>query len=811
MFVDLVLPLNITNVLTYSVPVELQTQIQPGLRVEVNLGTNKVYAGLVIEVHDIKPSGFRIRPINAIIDKSPIIQTWQIDFWKWVAEYYMESLGSIMNAALPAHLKLMNESYLVWTDKIDDIPEEFPEVLKDLALALMQKKKITFSEIKEIVPIDIMATAIDDLLQFELAYVSDALEEKYKPKEIDVVALHPNFHSPKASQELFEQLKNAPRQSDILMVYLAHQTKFGQMQIKELLEKSKSSRAPLNQLIDKNIFVKEKEQVDRIRLAEYQEKEDLVLTPAQEVAYQQIKTGFKEDKTILLHGVTGSGKTVIYMQLIKEALDQGKQALFMLPEIAITTQIVQRLQSYFGDIVGVYHSRFSNNERIELWNKVKSGKCQLIVGARSSLWLPYKDLGLIIVDEEHDASLKQADPSPRFQARDSALYLAHLLKSKVLLGSATPSLESMYNAETGKYKLVQLKERYQGVPLPSVEIVAANHINPALSNYLTVPLLQAIEERLKNGKQVILFQNKRGYIPLVVCTQCQTVAQCEYCDVSLTYHKHSDKMHCHYCGHTQPLIKACKNCGSHKLSARNFGTERVEEDLARIFPKHRVGRIDADITRSKQRQQKVLQSFEQGAIDVLVGTQMIVKGFDFPNVDLVGVLNADSLWSFPEFRVQERAFQLLSQVAGRAGRLKDQGTVLIQTFNRNHPILKHVIGHDYMTFYKEEMLARKMFHYPPYFKMIRITVRDRNEEKCQKGATWLAHFLRENKEYVVQGPSEGLLRKLRNQYVQELVIKSSVQTSFLANNKKLIAKAIDKTRAKRGFSNLQIIVNVDPN
>lgn len=812
MFVDLILPLSLPNTLTYGVPLELQPKIQLGIRVEVKLGKNKVFAGLVERIHEDEPEGYKVQPIIAVIDQVPILQTWQLKYWQWIHEYYMQPLGSIMQAALPAHLKLMNESYLVWEDIVDEIPEQFPEALKRLSLQLQEKKRLTFSEVKEIVPLELLATVIQDVLNFELASISDALEERYKEKKISVVSLNETHRNEAAIKSLFDQLKNAPKQSDILMVYLASQPAFKSMPVNELLEKSKASRAVLNQLIEKEILKLEHQKVDRWSFRDPTEPfEEVVFSKAQEKALNEIEKGFEHQKTVLLHGVTGSGKTLLYIHLIQEAIAQGKQVLFLLPEIALTTQIVSRLMQKFGEVMGVYHSQYSNNDRVELWNQVQSGVCKLIVGARSSVWLPFKNLGLVVIDEEHDGSFKQVEPAPRYQARDAAIYLGSMLKANILLGTATPSLESMHNALNQKYHLVELRERYQNVAMPQIEVVPARRTNPALSEFLTIPLLNEIENQLKNGKQVILFQNKRGYIPLILCAQCQHVVQCDQCDVSLTYHKQSDRLHCHYCGVKRSRPNSCKACGSAKLVSRNFGTERVEEDLQRIFPKHKIKRLDWDTARTRSNQKNIIEQFEKGGIDILVGTQMVVKGFDFPNVSLVGVLNADSLWSFPNFRIQERAFQLLTQVSGRAGRDKEQGKVMIQAHNMAHPLLKRVINYDYKGFYEEELKARQVFHYPPITKLIQLIIRDRKEDKCIKGAQWLVHFLNKTKKLTIQGPATGVVSRIRNQYIQEIMIKSGQGSSILAENKTLIEQAVAQTKSVRGFSNLQIIIDVDPN
>lgn len=809
-FADVILPLQLPRTLTYGIPVQWQDKLVPGMRVEVSLGKNKIYSGIVLQTHDYRPESYAVKPIRNIIDDDPVVFPLQLRFWQWIAQYYLCNLGEVMNAALPAHLKLMSESLLLWNEAFPQPPHDLSDDAFIVAEALHIRKQLTIGEVRQLLEGKNTAKAINELLEAEVATVTEILEERYKAKTERYVFLEGLYEAEEQLTQVFKELEKAPKQLVLLMTFFQMKQQSQAVSLAELLKKAKATTAQLNTLVDKGVLRTENIAVDRVAFLEDKKDTPFELSDEQQAALEQVEAGWDKHNVVLLHGVTGSGKTLLYVQLIRKAIQQGKQALFLLPEIALTTQVVNRLRAYFGDELGVYHSRFTNNERVEIWNKVKEGKYKAVIGPRSALWLPFKDLSHIIVDEEHDSSYKQYEPAPRFHARDAAIYLASLHKAKVLLGSATPSLESTTNAQQGKYAYVQLKQRYRGVSLPDIEIVSAKNVQAALSPILTINLLERITATLELGKQVILFQNKRGYAPFLICGSCGWVAHCKNCDVSLTYHKSTDKLHCHYCGTQSAPFKHCPQCGHMKIVTKSFGTEKIEEELQRIFPKVKTARMDWDSVKGKNKMSQLIDDFSKGRIDILVGTQMIVKGLDFENVGLVGILSADSLLSYPDFRVNERGFQLMEQVSGRAGRLDGKGQVIIQSYNMKHPVLQWVKEHDFRSFYLTESSTRQQFGYPPYTRMIKITCRHRDEERTAQAALVLAAALQAIAGIHIQGPAPALVPRVRNYYLQEIWLKLPRDNKTIQSIKEQIAVAINTVLQKRGNASLQIITDVDP-
>lgn len=809
-FVDVIVPLQLPQLLTYSIPIALQGQIAPGQRVEVNLGKNKRYAAIVFALHNRQPDGYQIKPIQSILDETPIVNSTMLQFWEWLANYYVCSLGEIMNAALPAHLKLMSEHLLIWSDAYESLPEHLSDDAYILAEALSVKKRLTINEARMLLP-EATHKAITEVLDAGIGIVMEHLDEKYQVKTEKIVSLNVSINDEAAIKEYFEHLKRSPQQQKLLIAYFQIAQQEHTVTSKRLLEVSGCNASQLQGLVNKQIVSILTQQVDRLPSWGDDTRREIILSAEQQTALTAIYSEWAQHQQVLLQGVTGSGKTLLYIEIIRRIIAQDKrQALFLLPEIALSTQMIVRLKSYFGEELGVYHSKFSNNERVEIWNKVQNGTYKVVIGARSALWLPFSDLGVIIVDEEHDASYKQQDPAPRFQARDSAIVLAQLHNAKVLLASATPSIESLYNVQTKKYGFVALKTRYNNLPLPTIKIVAAKQIHAALSQHLTVPLLEKTNEVLQAGKQVIYFQNKRGYAPFLICGVCGWVPQCRNCDVSLTYHKYTDKLHCHYCGTKAPRISRCLQCGNNKIVSKNFGTEKIEEDLIRIYPNRAVARMDWDSTRSREKQEKILSNFEKGRIDILVGTQMVTKGLDFANVGLVAILNADSLLSYPDFRTQERAFQLMTQVSGRAGRSDGEGMVYLQTNNSQHPVFGWLQRNDYKAFYQQELFTRREFGYPPFVRMIKLVCKHRNEEKVKNAALDLVAALKELPEIEIKGPSSGIVPRIQNLYIEEIWIKISRQCKHLNRLKYAIANECNILQKKRGNSTIQININVDP-
>ncbi len=817
MFADIILPLNLPQLLTYGVPLEMQDHIRPGMRVEVALGKNKQYSGIVEKLHNYKPETYQVKPIKSIIDEVPVVNERQLLFWQWISEYYMAAPGEVMQAALPAHLKLMGETRLQWTAGDNDTTEWSYEALTSVE-ALQMKKEITISELKNIAGSQHFAAVLNELLEHEVIRINDSLETAYKTRKEKIITLAPHYHSEPALIILFDQLQRAPKQLELLMAYTEISIKKDIVRQTDLLDRTGATSAQVKVLIEKGIFVIEEKDVDRIPARLPQAEKEIVFTPAQQVAYDDLNKGLGEKNVTLLHGVTGSGKTLLYVLKIKECIASGKQAILLLPEIALTTQLVGRLLAYFGDSLGVYHSHFNNNERVEIWEKVRKGHYKVVVGPRSALWLPYNDLGIIIVDEEHDSSYKQRDPSPRFHARDAAIYMGSLFNARVILGSATPSLESLYNVQQNKYAYASLKDRYQGVKMPVIELVNSKATSSTKINHnklLTPELQLAITHALENHKQVILFQNRRGYAPFQLCTICGWVPQCKNCAVSLTYHKSTDKLHCHYCGVKSSVMHSCPQCGSNALASRSFGTEKIEEEVQQTFPKARVARMDVDSMRGKNKMQELLEQLGKNKIDILVGTQMVVKGLDFASVSLVGILNADSLLSFPDFRVNERAFQLMEQVSGRAGRADGEGKVIIQAYNLTHPALQWVKAHDVNAFYRHEIKYREFFAYPPFSRLIKVIFRHQDETKTMAAAMLMAQDLasmatQKLVNIIVQGPGPAIVPRIRDQYIQEIWIKCPRDNKLIANLKVFLKSCKQSILAQKGNANVQVIFDVDP-
>lgn len=809
-YVDVILPLPFPKPLTYGIPIEWQGMLVNGMRVEVPLGRNKTYSGIAHRIHDDKPETYQVKPIKRILDQQPIVSAAQLELWDWVASYYLCSLGEVMQVALPAYLKLMNESVLTWNTQYHVIPSTLSADAYLVAEALQIRKQITIQEFRDILDNRNISSTLDELLKHDIILVSESLEEKFKPKLEKRIEFSETFRDEAALHILLDSLSRSTKQLAVVYKYLELTKGKTAIPVATLQKAAQATSVQINALVEKGVFVVSEHIVGRLKSSPITQPLALELSDAQTKAIQHIDQQWIKHDVVLLKGVTGSGKTMVYISLIQEAISKGKQVLLLLPEIALTTHIVSRLSNYFGEQLGVYHSRFTDNERVEIWNKVQDRSYKVVIGPRSAIWLPFQSLSHIIVDEEHDASFKQYDPAPRFHARDTAIMYGHITKAKVLLGSATPSIESYHNALQGKYGLVNLSSRYQDIAMPEVKIIHAKNYIPALSNILTKPLLDAIAETIYNSKQVILFQNKRGYAPFILCGACGWVPKCKQCDVSLTYHKHTDKLHCHYCGYTYQRITLCEQCGSNAVTARQFGTERIEEELLRIFKDVKVARLDIDAVKGKKSHANIIENFEQGKVQILVGTQMVVKGLDFTNVDLVGVVSADSLLSFPDFRIHERAFQLLVQVAGRAGRRADKGLVLVQANKTDHPVLHWVQHHDYESFYANEIQARQNFGYPPFTRIIKVNARHLKEEVALKAIQTVTTHLSTLDFIHLKGPSPALVSRVKNQYIFEFWIQVGRSATQLQAVKEAIAYAIAQAKAMRGMSSVHFYADVDP-
>lgn len=810
-YADVILPLALPRNYTYAVPPEMEAAIQPGSRVAVQLGKQKKYAGIVKSVHEQAPSAYKTKPIMDLLDKEPVVYPTQLAFWEWIAQYYMCNEGDVLNAALPAHLKLSSETILLYNEAYGDDFSLLDDHEYLIAEALLLRKELRIGEVQLILDRSDVYSVIKHLIEKKVCLVYEELKEVYKEKKENYILLNPAYEGDEALAPLFDELARAPKQMELLLAYLHLLKTQGDVLQSELLKKSGASAAQLKGLVDKQILRVEKRTVDRIPMGKVETHVNFDLSPAQEKALSEVRASIAEKQVTLLHGVTSSGKTQIYVKLMEEALQNGKQVLYLLPEIALTAQIIRRLQKHFGGQIGIYHSRFSNNERVEIWNKVKNGDIRIVLGARSSLLLPFRDLGLIILDEEHDASFKQQEPAPRYHARDAAIYYASLFNAKVLMGSATPALESYYNAKQGKYGLVELNERFGGVPMPEIEIVDLKKelaLKEVVHNFTSV-LRQQIHRTLEAQKQVILFQNRRGYAPFLLCTTCGTIPNCRQCDVSLTYHKHQDKLSCHYCGTRYPYIYTCPACGSQTLVPKNFGTEKIEEDLQELFPTARIARMDMDAIRNKDSHNKMIQLLEQREIDILVGTQMVVKGLDFENVNLVGILSADSLLSYPDFRVNERAFQLMEQVSGRAGRKDGLGKVVIQASRIQHHILQHVVEHNYKAMYETEIAEREQFGYPPFFRLVKVTLKHKKQQTVEQAAMVLANWLRPQLGAQLVGPAAPPVGKVRDFYLQEMLIKLPRDSKRITQVKNLMKEYFSQLLIEKQFRSVIIVPDVD--
>lgn len=811
-FIEAVLPLAVTKTFTYQVSEAEFNYIQVGMRVAVPFGKTKIYTALVIDKNNNPPQLYQAKEIHQILDEKPIINSFQIEHWKWIASYYMCSLGEVFRSALPSGYILESET-IISAKQNHDIPNE---ELKDdeylILEALKSQSSITIQEVIKILGKKTVFPVINKLLTKGALVLEEEISEQYKPKLVRYIKLQDEFLQQDKLAELLALLSNAKKQRELVLHYFQMQAKEkGPISVKKLVEISGCSAAIIKSLVDKLIFEEYYLVNDRVAF-EKEENSAFVLSEAQQNAFDSIKTNLEEFDVNLLHGVTASGKTEIYIKLLEEFVQVGKQVLFLLPEIALTTQLVQRLTAYFGNEVAVFHSKYSNNERIEVWNQVleNSPKAKVVIGVRSALFLPFSNLGCIIVDEEHEQTYKQTDPAPRYNARDAAIVLAKQHKAKVLLGSATPSLETYYNVQSKKYGLTELTIRYGNVVLPEIELIDIKdkYFRKKMTGHFSDVLLEGITETISNGEQVILFQNRRGFSPYVECTTCGHVPHCPSCDVSLTYYKFKNQLRCHYCGYSIANPTHCHTCQSVDLTTKGFGTEQIEMELKTIFPDKNIGRMDQDTTRGKFGFEKIIDSFKNREIDVLVGTQMLAKGLDFDNVTMVGILNADNLLNQPNFRAYERAFQMIMQVSGRAGRSEKQGKVLIQTYNPYHNTIQQVLSNDYLGMYKEQIYERQNFKYPPFFRLIKLTLKHRDFDKLKEGSLWFYNVLVQNLPIPVLGPEEPSINRIRNEYIRTIMIKIPA-TVHLGNTKVIITKMRNSFEAIPQYRSIKITLNVD--
>ncbi len=814
-YAEVILPLALPQNYTYRIPPLLIESIVPGVRVIVQFGKRKLYTALVKEITDENPVGSQIKDILAVEDEKPIISPVQLKLWQWVATYYLCSMGELMMASLPAGLKLESETRVLQNQLKKVVDEELSDYEYLIVEALQQQNSLSIKEVSEITSIQNPLKLIHNLLGKHYILLEEEIKSGYRPKQIRYAKLSTAYDE-KALNLLFEELERAPKQKEVLLAYFKLTTqklflKESGVKAANLLKAANANETSLKSLAEKGVFeIFYDRELTHPPESEVSPFKDL--SPEQTKALKEIRQWHGEKDTVLLHGVTSSGKTEVYVKLIDQALQQGQQVLYLVPEIALTTQLLSRLKRYFGEKLLVYHSRFSDRERVETYLQLIEEKDQpkIIVGARSSLLLPFYNLGLIIVDEEHESSFKQFDPAPRYNARDAAIVLAKMFGTKVLLGSATPAFETYYNARQGKFGLVNLHKRYGDLPMPEIQCVDLKRAyrKREMNGHFSLELLNAIKESLDARKQVILFQNRRGFSPMIQCRSCGHVTQCKNCDISLTYHKHIDLLRCHYCGYTRQIPQKCPACGSRELNALGFGTEKLEDDLKLLLPQAEIRRMDLDTTRKKNAYENIISDFEEGEIDILVGTQMVTKGLDFENVSLVGIMNADTLLNFPDFRSHERAFQLMAQVAGRAGRKGLRGKVLIQTSDPYHNVIRKVMENDYTGMYEDERYERKNFQYPPFVRLIQLTLKHRDREHLIRSANLLSKKLKAVFGNRLLGPEFPLTARLRNLYHMEMMLKLEEKVN-LGKAKQILTDTTADFFSQHPEHKVQLVFDVD--
>ncbi|TKD60725.1 primosomal protein N' [Flavobacterium sp. ASW18X] len=813
-FLDVILPIPLERMFTYRITQAEATYIKQGMRVAVPFGKSKLYTGLAFKVHQDKPLAYEAKDIEVILDDVPLVNPTQLKHWQWIASYYMCTLGEVVRSGLPSAFLLESETMILPnTDaEIDETTLDDDEFL--VIEALKHQSSLLIKDVVAILGKKTVLPVIQRLVAKKGIQLKEDIQEKYTPKTVKYIRISETLKNETALAEVLNTLSRAPKQAKAVLAYyqMAAQTRKA-IKENDLAAEAQVSKAVLKALAEKKIFEIYHLQTDRVQFEEREKDVNkVILNEFQAVALNTIQKTFEANKVCLLHGVTSAGKTEVYIKLIKQVMDQGKQVLYLLPEIALTSQLINRLKAYFGNAVGVYHSKYNVNERVEVWNSVLQQKesAQIVIGARSALFLPFQELGLVIIDEEHESSFKQFDPAPRFHARDAAIVLAQLHKSACLLGSATPSLESYANAKSGKYGLAKITRRYGNVLMPEIELVDIKEATrkKRMQGHFSERLFKEIEETLAENEQIILFQNRRGFAPIVECTTCGHSVQCPNCDVSLTYHQHRTQLRCHYCGYHVALPKACEACGNATLDTKGFGTEQIQEELKTLFPNATVGRMDLDTTRGKYGYQKIIAAFESQEMDILVGTQMVTKGLDFRNVGLVGIMNADSLLNFPDYRAHERSFQLMVQVAGRAGRTQKRGKVLIQTYNPYHQILQQVSTYDYEKMFAEQVYEREQFKYPPATRIMRITLKDRDYNKLNEAAEWFAASLRNSMQGQVLGPEYPAVSRIRNEYIKHILIKFKPKEA-VQHTKKSIKRIQLSFDAIARFRSIKLVYNVD--
>lgn len=816
-YIDVILPLPLRASFTYQVPDIWESEIRVGMRVIVPFGKKKLYTAIVYIIHTQPPTlPYEIKEIAGILDANPILRYPQLRFWEWISSYYMACMGDVFQAAVPAGMKIESETTVCINPEFEAETALAPKE-QEILDVLSDGKATTVDALSKLLSFSNILPVLKNLLDKNAVEINEELTEKVRAKTEIYIRIQPEYNSEEKLRDLFDELKRAKKQLDLLMSYIDLSkmlipSRFTEVSKKSLLEKSGASAAVLNGMLEKNIFECYKKEVSRFSDYSADTREIHPLNEFQQVALRETELKFLEKPVILLHGVTSSGKTEIYIHLIKKTISEGNQVLYLVPEIALTTQLTSRLKRVFGDRLGVYHSRFSDAERVEIWNNVLNDKSyDIIIGVRSSIFLPFRKLGLIIIDEEHESSYKQYDPAPRYNARNAAIMLGTMHGAKTLLGTATPSIESYHNALNGKYGLVEIAQRHNDMKLPDFMIVDTKEAyhKKQMNGHFSDTLIAKMSKALENREQVILFQNRRGYAPYIECKQCAHVPKCKNCDVSLTVHKAFNILSCHYCGYTEPIPAICPACKTPGLGTKGFGTEKIEDEIKIQFPDARIARMDYDTTRSKKAYERIITDFEQQKIDILIGTQMVTKGLDFECVSIVGILNADNMLNFPDYRAHERAYQLMAQVSGRAGRKHKQGLVILQTSVPEHPVIKQVLNNDYASMFKTQQIERQEFKYPPFYRIIEIELRHRDIQICKQSAHELANQLRAIFGTRILGPVEPPVSRIQNMFIRQIIIKIENEASPI-RAKELIHAATDTLLSDNRFKAVRLSIDVDP-
>ncbi len=816
-FADVILPLAVKGYFTYNVPPAFVSLIKPGMRVVVQFGSKKLYTGIVFLVHNNKPDSYLTKPIIELPDDYAVVNKYQLRLWEWVADYYMCAVGDVYKAALPNGLRLESESRLLPVTMFDNY--DSLNTTENLLLSILQKNmSMPISDLLKLKGFDKPMNVIKNLINKGAVIVDEEVQQKVKPKTLRYIKLAQHINNTDYLNQVLSLLQKAPKQQKFFEFFLhslsGNYFSDTGIEKKILIEQSGVGTSIIKGLVDKKILVEYDVEVSRLNIADVETTPKKQLNQHQQTALNQINHKFKTTDVVLLHGVTSSGKTEIFIHLIEQAVNSGRQVLYLLPEIALTSQIIKRLQNVFGNKVGVYHSKFSDAERVETYTNLLNntqGTYQIILGVRSSIFLPFSRLGLIIVDEEHENTYKQFDPAPRYNARDLAVVLAMLHKAKVLLGTATPGIETYYNARTNRYGLVELNQRYQNINLPQIEVADVRWASKRkqMQSHFTPALISQIEQALANNEQVILFQNRRGFSPYLECKSCGQVPKCKYCDVSLTYHKGINKLICHYCGYSVQASNTCNYCGSTDVETKGFGTEKIEDEISLIFPNARVGRLDLDTARGKYSHEVIITDFQEHRIDILIGTQMVSKGLDFDHVSVVGILNADSMLNYPDFRAHERSYQLMAQVSGRAGRKNKQGKVIVQTYDAKNSIIKQVIDNDYFAMYTTQLNERNAFMYPPFSRLIKVTIKHRDKQVLDSGASLIAKNIRQIAGNRLLGPTWPVINRIQNFYIKQILIKLE-KGKNLAQVKRQIIETTEQVTTLANFKSLVVVFDVDP-